>query len=86
MADLTPAQAATLERWRTTLAGDNGPQADYTYIGNPHDAASFYQFRGGVPYLQPCPAELIFNPAANPGPVCGYPANVSLDNNPAPRP
>ena len=78
MADLTPQQQATLESWRVKLESE---QPDGTFVGNPEDARSFYQFSNGVTVLQPCPAGLIFNASLG---VCDYPVAVSLDENPAP--
>lgn len=80
--ELTPEQQAKLDRWRTALSEAH---PDNTFLPNPDDATSFYQFMGGVAYKMPCPAGLIFNPDADPGPVCDWPMNVSKEVNPAPR-
>ena len=87
MADLTPEQQATLDSWRATLEGKNGPQAHGAYVGNPEDAHSFYQYSHGVAYLHQCPlvddgTRLIFHPELN---VCTWPTDASVDVNPAPR-
>ena len=79
MADLTPQQQATLESWSVKISN---PQPDDTFVGNPADAGSFYQFSNGVAVLQPCPEGMVFNPSLV---VCDYPGSVSLDENPAPR-
>lgn len=84
MADLTPEQEATLERWRNMQDNDGNPVTN-GYVGDPDAAGSFFQVKGGVPYRMPCPTGLIFNPAVTPGPVCDWRQGVSLDDNPAPR-
>lgn len=76
------AQQATLANWEATLAGDNGPQPDDTFVGNPWRADSFYVFRDGIAHEMPCPAGFIFNPTVS---TCDWPMNVSQDVNPAPR-
>lgn len=82
MADLTPTQQATLDRWEATITGHHGSPPDHTFVGNPADGHSFYQFRAGHAYKHTCPDGLIFNAELS---VCDYPGNVSRDNNPAPR-
>lgn len=87
MADLTPEQQATLDRWQATLDGKNGPLAEGDYLPNPDDAHSFYQVAQGRPILHQCPIEntftrQVFNPELN---VCDWSQNVSVDMNPAPR-
>jgi hypothetical protein len=47
------------------------------YLPNPQDPHTFYECKEGVPYLHHCPIGLIFNPDAEPGPVCDYPSNVT---------
>jgi hypothetical protein len=51
----------------------DGPQ----YLLNPEDPGSFYQCTDGVPYKHDCPQGLVYNPLANPGPVCDWPHNVN---------
>lgn len=85
MADLTPEQQATLAEWEAILASDKGPEEHDTYVGDPTDAHSFYQFVYGRPVRMSCPPGMIFNPTIRPGPVCDHPLNVSLNENPAPR-
>jgi len=78
MADFTPEQQATLESWGYK-SGDitcTKPSDEPEYYPNPTDPSSFYQCSNGVPYLQPCPAGLVFNPTVNPGPVCDWPSNI----------
>lgn len=50
---------------------------DAGYTVNPDDPSSFYQISNGKPYKHPCPEGLVFNPRANPGPVCDWPPNCS---------
>lgn len=63
---LTPEEQAALERWYAT--GECQPEL--TYYPNPEDANSFYQCVEGVPYLQLCPAGLVFNPTLC---ICDWP-------------
>lgn len=48
-------------------------QPGIQYYPNPNELTSFCQCSNGVPYYQPCPAGLNFNPTLN---VCDDPQNV----------
>jgi len=45
------------------------------YHPDPYSCNSFYECSNGVPHHMPCPEGLVFNPRANPGPVCDWPWN-----------
>jgi len=57
------------------VSADTPPEGDYKL--NPRDPHSFYQISNGVPHLHQCPPGMVFNPNANPGPVCDHPWNCS---------
>jgi Chitin binding Peritrophin-A domain len=62
--------------WAWTAEGvscqsTDGPE----YYLDPESPYSFYQCSNGVPYLHHCPDGQVFNPAAEPGPVCDSPFN-----------
>jgi hypothetical protein len=50
---------------------------DNGYTLDPADKRYFYQLVDGAAYRMPCGAMTQFNPAAEPGPVCDHPENVS---------
>uniref|UniRef100_A0A1B0CBD9 Chitin-binding type-2 domain-containing protein n=2 Tax=Lutzomyia longipalpis TaxID=7200 RepID=A0A1B0CBD9_LUTLO len=50
----------------------NNPDSN-VYLVNPTSCTSFYQCSNGVPYLQPCPSDLYYNPKLQ---VCDWKENV----------
>lgn len=58
------------------VRADSSPK-DSDYKLDPTSPHHFYQISNGVPHRQACPDGLVFNPSANPGPVCDHPWNCS---------
>lgn len=50
------------------------------YRLDPTSPHHFYQMSKGVATRMPCGAETVFNPTANPGPVCDNQSNVSEED------
>ena len=46
------------------------------YHADPYNCSSFYRCSNGVPYLYPCPADLIFNPNLN---ICDFPESYACE-------
>lgn len=46
------------------------------YLLDPESPGHFYQCSNGVPYRHSCPADLVFNPSVEPGPVCDWPGGI----------
>ncbi|MGH3670543.1 MAG: chitin binding peritrophin-A domain-containing protein [Pseudonocardiaceae bacterium] len=58
--------------WDYEAVGDVSDETS-GYRLNAADTGSFYQVADGVPYFQPCPSGLVFNPLLN---VCDWPHAV----------
>ena len=62
---------------RSTWAwNDAQAVTDVDYLLDPDSREYFYQRIDGTLTKQPCPSGLIFNPTAEPGPVCDWPTQV----------
>jgi hypothetical protein len=65
----------------TTAAKAQGAECEVVckpgdvYLPDPASCNHFYQCSNGVPYRQPCPGDLVFNPNVRPGPVCDWPSD-----------
>jgi hypothetical protein len=47
------------------------------YHPDPYSCNHYYQCVQGLPFRQPCPPLTVYNPTAQPGPVCDHPWNYS---------
>ncbi len=57
------------------VSGRDVPGLESKFRLNPADPGSFYEVGpDGTPFLQPCPAGLVFNPVDN---VCDWPRDVT---------
>lgn len=53
----------------------DGPGDVPEYAADEQFANVFWQWHNGAWVQHPCPAGLVFNPHAKPGPVCDWPEN-----------